>query len=209
MIYVSLVEILSKVRSSSIIECLFVCLFEQFFFLSVQSLKAYEKYAPVGVRYAPLVTMFTFFGGVVFMALLDALVHRLDPDTELHEPDLAGDFSSHHINVIDHMMFCEFRDAGATAEDDAAHERHAALTRDSAESKRLKRMGLMTGFFCFRFLFCFCFCMVLFACCSKINEPRNVGLCILLHNFPEGLATFVGALADTTLGVGLAVAIGE
>lgn len=32
-------------------------------------------------------------------------------------------------------------------------------------------------------------------------------LAIFIHNFPEGLATFVGALADTKVGVGLAVAI--
>lgn len=33
------------------------------------------------------------------------------------------------------------------------------------------------------------------------------GLAIFIHNFPEGLATFVGALADTRVGVGIAVAI--
>lgn len=32
-------------------------------------------------------------------------------------------------------------------------------------------------------------------------------LALFVHNFPEGLATFVGALADTKVGVGLAVAI--
>jgi len=32
-------------------------------------------------------------------------------------------------------------------------------------------------------------------------------LAIFIHNFPEGLATFVAALADTKLGVGIAVAI--
>jgi zinc transporter ZupT len=32
-------------------------------------------------------------------------------------------------------------------------------------------------------------------------------LALFIHNFPEGLATFVGALADTKIGVGLAVAI--
>lgn len=32
-------------------------------------------------------------------------------------------------------------------------------------------------------------------------------MALFIHNFPEGLATFVGALADTKIGVGLAVAI--
>lgn len=33
------------------------------------------------------------------------------------------------------------------------------------------------------------------------------GLAIFIHNFPEGLATFVGALADTQIGIGIATAI--
>lgn len=28
-------------------------------------------------------------------------------------------------------------------------------------------------------------------------------MALFIHNFPEGLATFVGALADTKIGVGL------
>lgn len=48
---------------------------------------------------------------------------------------------------------------------------------DTADKKHLKNMGLMTG------------------------------LAIGLHNFPEGLATFVAALADAKLGMALAVAI--
>lgn len=48
---------------------------------------------------------------------------------------------------------------------------------DTPSKKHLKQMGLMTG------------------------------AAIFLHNFPEGLATFVAALADAKLGVALAVAI--
>ena len=48
---------------------------------------------------------------------------------------------------------------------------------DTADKRHLKNMGLMTG------------------------------LAIGLHNFPEGLATFVAALADAKLGMALAVAI--
>ena len=44
----------------------------------IKSLAAYE--AVYGERLAPLLTMFTFFGGVAMMALLDALVHWLDPN---------------------------------------------------------------------------------------------------------------------------------
>jgi ZIP family zinc transporter len=33
------------------------------------------------------------------------------------------------------------------------------------------------------------------------------GLAIFIHNFPEGLATFVAALSDTSVGIGIAIAI--
>jgi ZIP family zinc transporter len=154
MIYVSMVEIMQK------------------------SLTAYARVPSVGEQHAALATLFTFVAGVVCMALLDVLVHRLDP-TQTHDAIATGDYASHHINVIDHVLCREFRDAGATSAQD--EELHAAFDRRmqaTIEAKRLKRMGVMTG------------------------------LCIFLHNLPEGLAPFVGALSSPTLGVGLAVAIG-
>ena len=39
------------------------------------------------------------------------------------------------------------------------------------------------------------------------NMGLLTGLAIGLHNFPEGLATFVAALADSKLGIALALAI--
>lgn len=55
---------------------------------------------------------------------------------------------------------------------------------------------------------------------GNINEPINTAsekrllrvgvfsaLAIAIHNFPEGLATFMGALSDPTLGISIAVAI--
>eukprot|EP00854_Cymbomonas_tetramitiformis_P015289 gene15289-18090_t len=51
------------------------------------------------------------------------------------------------------------------------------LEEESAKDEELQRMGLMTG------------------------------LAIALHNFPEGLATFVATLADSSLGISIAIAI--
>mmetsp|Transcript_24616 Transcript_24616/g.49903 ORF Transcript_24616/g.49903 Transcript_24616/m.49903 type:complete len:385 (-) Transcript_24616:28-1182(-) len=53
----------------------------------------------------------------------------------------------------------------------------ALKRRNDAETKRLNATGLLTG------------------------------LAIAVHNFPEGLATFVGAMADPSLGAAIAVAI--
>ncbi len=58
------------------------------------------------------------------------------------------------------------------------HEiRNMEVEPDAASEKRLLRMGLFSA------------------------------LAIAIHNFPEGLATFMGALTDPTLGVSIAVAI--
>ncbi len=51
------------------------------------------------------------------------------------------------------------------------------MTEDAKREKELLRMGMFSA------------------------------LAIAIHNFPEGLATFTGALADPTLGVSIAVAI--
>ncbi len=40
--------------------------------------------------------------------------------------------------------------------------------------------------------------------CVNISFP---GLAVAIHNFPEGLATFVATLADPSLGVALCIAI--
>lgn len=41
-----------------------------------------------------------------------------------------------------------------------------------------------------------------------MNMSMMTAIAINLHNFPEGLATFAGALVDPTVGVALAIAIG-
>ena len=45
----------------------------------------------------------------------------------------------------------------------------------------------------------------------ELENLKNMGymtaLAIGIHNFPEGLATFIAALADSRLGLALAVAI--
>merc|ERR1719247_2365708 len=43
---------------------------------------------------------------------------------------------------------------------------------------------------------------------AKLNATGLLtGLAIAIHNFPEGLATFVAAMADPSLGAAIAVAI--
>jgi ZIP family zinc transporter len=87
------------------------------------------------------ITVLSFFGGTIFIGIIDKLVPSFENPHEVHRaeemdvPELAAKF------------------------------------------RKLYRMGLFTA------------------------------LAIAIHNFPEGLATFVSALRDTKLGIAIAVAI--
>lgn len=87
------------------------------------------------------VTTAAFFGGVLFIGVIDKLIPE---STNPHE--------------IQDLNFSEEQ-------------------KDNRKKKKLMRMGLFSA------------------------------LAIAIHNFPEGLATFMAALADPTLGISIAVAI--
>lgn len=89
----------------------------------------------------PWITALSFFGGMVFIAIIDKLVPSFENPHEIHR----------------------------TEEMD--------MPEQAAQFRKLYRMGLFTA------------------------------LAIGIHNFPEGLATFVSAIKDTKLGIAIAVAI--
>jgi ZIP family zinc transporter len=89
-----------------------------------------------------------------------------------------GDETQLRIDV-DHVCPCDHHFAGEKATERSADRAVLDLDHMTEEERRSKlaHMGIMTA------------------------------LAIGLHNFPEGLATFAGALADPSVGVALAVAI--
>jgi ZIP family zinc transporter len=107
-----------------------------------------------------------FFGGIIFIAIIDQLipsaenpheVHTEEETLPLHDPDAPQpDFDKIAADPIH---------APAGAHDHRVHHR------------KLLRMGLFTA------------------------------LAITIHNFPEGLATFLAALQDPTVGLAIAIAI--
>jgi len=115
MIYVSFVEIFPKAKDTLVAEL-----------------------GQVGGYWA---TVLAFFGGIVFIGVIDKLVPSFENPHEVHRTE-------------------EMDEPGS-----------------AARFKKLYRMGLFTA------------------------------LAIAIHNFPEGLATFVSALKDTKLGIAIAVAI--
>jgi len=115
MIYVSFIEIFPKAKDCLVIE--------------------------LGQAAGYWVTVLAFFGGIIFIGIIDKLVPSFENPHEAHRAE--------EMNAQDL----------------------------AAKFKSLYRMGLFTA------------------------------LAIAIHNFPEGLATFVSALKDTKLGIAIAVAI--
>ena len=157
----------------------------------------------------------TFFSGVVFTYILDQIVHSLGKLDSSHEDRKSGlpaaeGGETRAAKLIGNFGACfgwlpsgaatasaqpqvdeptpEVDEEKVTVTDvDASVPTQIAEpervgspgTADAAEAKpkALQKMGLMTG------------------------------IAIALHNFPEGLATFVASLADEKLGIAIALAI--
>ena len=179
MLYVSFVEILAKSNIA-------------FVDAGVDEVNAYT--------YATL----CFFGGFLIMMILDKLVHIIAPDTHhcictdhdqiLLKDEIVDGIEKNGIEHI-HMIKEEFNGGASSCggnesvcesnNNDSASSTSSDIEKGVAEGdllkeirkKKLKSMGLSTA------------------------------LAIGLHNFPEGLATFVAALDSPVVGVSLAIAI--
>jgi ZIP family zinc transporter len=127
---------------------------------------------------ASFFTTWFFFLGVFISALLDFLVHRLD-DKHHQNPDNAQ-VDKNNLPIEQLPSFGEREMEIELPEQKANADPVAEEPPQESEperNKRLLRMALIAG------------------------------LAIALHNFPEGLATFVATLAEPRLGVGVAIAI--
>lgn len=125
-----------------------------------------------------------FFCGILFMKLLGLIVQRLDSSHKCScdmPPSLEqGDKA--HLDISVQEGGPDRNNAGPSQEAppaaaQAQHPQGGDVVGADDSDAKLQRMGM------------------------------NTALAIGLHNFPEGLATFVGTLADPAVGVTLAVAI--
>jgi ZIP family zinc transporter len=159
-------------------------------FVEILSIKAVEGFTGAGYTDAQafIFANFTFFCGIAITMVLDLVVHKL----------MAGQVPGHDHDDLhghDHGGGTTSPAAASLGKDAAAGEPEAPDVEFGAQKgsprsyiaernvtggtgdMELKQMGLITG------------------------------LAIALHNLPEGLATFVAALADTRLGIAVAFAI--
>ena len=187
-----------------------VMMYVSFVEIFAKSQLAYKE-AGYSERSATLYATLTFFFGHGMYRVLDVLVHKLDPGgghfdfpdegtarvVEEEAVKIAKDTAKVGVGGAEGNELAIVGSASAVteAEDTAAADAGADAGVDAAvkvgvqrgatpeeekspeEVARLKRMGLMTA------------------------------LAIGIHNFPEGLATFVAALDDLKVGATLAVAI--
>jgi len=130
----------------------------------------------------------SFFSGMVLLKLLSMIVHRLDQyhhcEIDATSMEKACGAAGENLAVSpDPQQPASSSNGGSADKPGAAEvEEKGGVTKNSADDDlaqaKLQRMGI------------------------------NTAAAIAIHNFPEGLATFVATLADPAVGVTLAIAIG-
>ncbi len=145
----------------------------------VELLREAESYLGnfYGARQGQILTVVFFFAGIALIAVIDKIIPEADNPHEF--PDEA-DLTA--VTLATNRLVTAQAVQGS--EDDLAGQ--APLTADSGDvaattavsrGAHMKRTGILTA----------------------------IAICV--HNFPEGMATFIAALADPTLGISIAIAI--
>lgn len=142
-----------------------------------------EKADDRALQYATL----CFFAGIVFTYLLDVFVHQLMNHVDCFGSNKTKSIcdSAHESQDGDKIAEKDEELGEAVKDDVPKDEVDSAAVKAAVDdimeadhhAHHLQKVGLMSG------------------------------IAIALHNFPEGLATFVATLADPTAGVAIAVAI--
>lgn len=166
-----------------------VMLYVSFIEIFVKAQLAFE--VPLGPSDAYLAATASLFAGVALMAGIDVLVHKLDPQRDACHSADPGQFHADECPVCttrgDVVVVNKPKGAmedkatgGPRAPDAADVESRgddSSASDNLQKDAQLKHMGVKTA------------------------------LAIGLHNFPEGLATFVGTLNSPAVGAALALAI--
>lgn len=107
-----------------------------------------------------------FFGGIIFIGIIDYLVPDAENPHEIHSEKETAPLHDPSAQQPDFDAVSEQEKPAAGMHDHTHHHNH-----------KLMRMGIFTA------------------------------LAIAIHNFPEGLVTFLAALTDPGLGIAIAIAI--
>jgi zinc transporter, ZIP family len=166
MIYVAMIEIFFKARESLVSE--------------------------MGESAGNWVTLLSFFGGIMVIAIIDRLVPSAENPHEIRfveevGPDPDCPCADEGNNSASGVSAARVENTAGDTPDDKAQTDRLSGKRGSPQDKdnqaerhkkkRLLRMGYLSA------------------------------IAITIHNFPEGLATFIAALTDLSIGIPIAIAI--
>ena len=194
-----------------------VMLYVSFVEIMVKSQMGFEASSVMGPNDAYMAATCSLFAGMLFMSLLDALVHALDPNHTAHSSSDPGRFLADPVKqtvgasccALDDDVFDEIEarkeknkkakaadrqivDAGAGRPAASEESGDAEAPEDPKGVESLEVEGPAGG-------------------ATKEQSLERMGvmtaLAIGIHNFPEGLATFVATLDDPAVGGALAIAI--
>ncbi len=123
------------------------------------------------------ITVVAFFGGILIIALIDKLVPAADNPHELHMVESMNDENDETRPPQKRKRMLRSNGRADLSEWQVRKTQDAQHPPHHHSSRKLMRLGLFTA------------------------------IAIAIHNFPEGIATFVAALKDPSLGITIAVAI--
>eukprot|EP00927_Polykrikos_kofoidii_P028561 TRINITY_DN24911_c0_g1_i1.p1 TRINITY_DN24911_c0_g1~~TRINITY_DN24911_c0_g1_i1.p1 ORF type:complete len:348 (-),score=61.03 TRINITY_DN24911_c0_g1_i1:174-1157(-) len=163
-----------------------VMLYVSFVEIFVKSQEAFGE-SDMSPQHAYMWSTFSLFSGMLLLRLIASAVHKLDDNHHCGAPE-----DNTTVNTIreigeDDPPLSERVDSNDDAHGTEVQPSEIAIQvevkdigakNEQLQAKKLKAMGL------------------------------NTAAAIAIHNFPEGLATFVATLVDPSVGVTLAVAIG-
>mmetsp|Transcript_124971 Transcript_124971/g.216604 ORF Transcript_124971/g.216604 Transcript_124971/m.216604 type:complete len:329 (+) Transcript_124971:78-1064(+) len=130
-----------------------------------------------------------FFSGMLLMKIISFLVHLIDKDHKAAcDPDCIDEAREISVNI---PPLAKNADSGEEGQAQGEEQVDAGAQQSASEEKPTKKEN------------------------QKGQEARklqrmgiNTAAAIAIHNFPEGLATFVATLMEPSVGVTLAIAIG-
>lgn len=130
-----------------------------------------------GDKLGLLYTLLTFFGGMGLIALIDNLVPSYENPHEVNELTLEIHSSAVHDNDTSQAPLLNDTVKSGEASGIHADKNKETDTIGGHSTKKLMRLGILSS------------------------------IVIAVHNFPEGLATFISAMENPTLGISIAFAI--
>jgi len=182
-----------------------IMLYVSFIEIFVKSHEAFAADGSMSEKTAYYAGTACLFSGMVLMRLIAMMVHKLDSKYHCHGEDHTGDASLSEGGVIRSIVDIDMLAAGtlpappeATAS--SPQEMHtdggdahpaaspaAGQTKSPSQAKESEAKDAANR--------------------KLMSMGVKTAVAIAIHNFPEGLATFVATLADPVVGITLAVAI--